>query len=285
MTPSAPSGQGWRWSAVASLGAGRRAARVPKIGIATGLVVVGELVGDAEARDGRWSAKRQTLPRACSSWLDLRNRRRRWHASPLGSLFELTDLGPRNLHGISAPVRAWRVLGEGTAESRFEALRGEAVGALIGRETELALLLDRWHLARTGDGQVVLLSGEPGIGKSRLILALREHTRAEPRIRLSYACSPHHTQQRLWPVIQQLERAAGFHPVTLSSRSSAEARGAARASGRRASRAGVLPRTVARAVGRRPLFGARGHAAAAQGGTFAALMAQLEGWLVGSPSC
>ena len=184
-----------------------------RIGIATGLVVVGELVGDAEARERavvgetpNLAARLQQL--AGPAGIVVADGTRRL----LGSLFELTDLGPRNLHGISAPVRAWRVLGEGTAESRFEALRGEAVGALIGRETELALLLDRWHLARTGDGQVVLLSGEPGIGKSRLILALREHTRAEPRIRLSYACSPHHTNSDLWPVIQQLERAAGFAP-------------------------------------------------------------------------
>jgi predicted ATPase len=107
------------------------------------------------------------------------------------------------------------VTGEGRAEGRFEAQHAGGSMSLVGREQELDLLLDRWRLAKGGEGQVVLLGGEPGIGKSRLVLALRERLRAEPRTSLRYHGSPYHAHSALWPVASQLERAAGLEPGEL----------------------------------------------------------------------
>ena len=109
----------------------------------------------------------------------------------VGELFALEDLGRHALKGFSAPVQAWRVTGEGAAESRFEALRGASLTPLVGRQQELTLLLDRWEQAKEGEGQVVLLAGEPGIGKSRLVQALRDRLAGEPHVHLGYYCSPH----------------------------------------------------------------------------------------------
>jgi AAA ATPase domain/Recombinase/Recombinase zinc beta ribbon domain len=128
----------------------------------------------------------------------------------LGDLFELEDLGARDLKGISGPVRAWAALRPGSAEGRFEALHGSGLTALVGRDEELDLLLRRWSKAKTGEGQVVLLSGDAGIGKSRLTAALMERIAAEPHTRLRYFCSPQHTDSALYPIIGQMERAAGF---------------------------------------------------------------------------
>jgi hypothetical protein len=111
----------------------------------------------------------------------------------LGNLFELEDLGAKDLKGIAGPVRAWAALRAGSAEGRFEALHTTGLTALVGREEELELLLRRWSRAKTGEGQVVLLSGEGGIGKSRLTAALLEHLATEPHTRLRYFCSPQHT--------------------------------------------------------------------------------------------
>ena len=126
----------------------------------------------------------------------------------VGGLFELADLGPQRLKGFAEPLAAWRVEGEGRAEGRFEALHGEHLTPLVGREHELGILLERWAWAKDGDGQVVLLSGEPGIGKSRMIRTLRERLGDEPYTPLSHYCSPHHTNSALYPVIDLLERAA-----------------------------------------------------------------------------
>jgi tetratricopeptide (TPR) repeat protein len=127
----------------------------------------------------------------------------------IGSLFEVEDLGLRELAGFAAPQRAWRFLAEGDAASRFEALRSEAT-PLIGRDEEMELLLRRWQQAKSGEGRVVLLSGEPGIGKSRLTASVAEHIGSEPYTRLRWFCSPHHQDSALNPVIAQLERAAGI---------------------------------------------------------------------------
>ena len=128
----------------------------------------------------------------------------------LGNLFELEDLGAKDLKGIAGPVRAWAALRASSAEGRFEALHATGLTALVGREEELELLLRRWSKAKTGEGQVVLLSGEAGIGKSRLTAALLERLAAEPHTRLRYFCSPQHTDSALYPIISQMERAAGF---------------------------------------------------------------------------
>ena len=126
----------------------------------------------------------------------------------LGELFELEDLGAQDLKGIAGPVRAWAALRPASMASRFEALHASGLTELVGREEELELLLRRWSKAKTGEGQVVLLSGEAGIGKSRLTAALLERLAGEPHTRLRYFCSPQHTDSALYPIIGQMERAA-----------------------------------------------------------------------------
>ena len=180
-----------------------------RVGIATGLVMVGELIGVGAAQEqtvvgesANLAARLQTLAHPGSVVISQATRRL------LGGLFELTDLGPTRLKGFAEPLAAFRVVGEGRAEGRFEALHGQHLTPLVGREHELGILLERWAWARDGDGQVVLLAGEPGIGKSRLIRALRERLGDELYTPLSHYCSPHHTNSALYPVIGLLERAA-----------------------------------------------------------------------------
>ena len=128
----------------------------------------------------------------------------------VGNLFELDDLGPKDLKGIDGPVRAWAALRASSAEGRFEAMHATGLTDLVGREEELDLLLRRWSKAKTGAGHLVLLSGEAGIGKSRLTAALLAHFADEPHTRLRYFCSPQHTDSALYPIIGQMERAAGL---------------------------------------------------------------------------
>ena len=180
-----------------------------RIGVATGLVVVGELVGDEEARERavvgetpNLAARLQTLAEPGAVVIGAATRRL------VGGLFVLSDLGPQRLKGFAEPLAAFRVEGEGDAEGRFEALRGHRLTPLVGREHELAILLERWAWAKEGDGQMVLLSGEPGIGKSRLLRALREQLGDEPHTALSHYCSPYHNNSALYPVIGLLERSA-----------------------------------------------------------------------------
>jgi class 3 adenylate cyclase/predicted ATPase len=182
-----------------------------RVGIATGPVMVGDLVGAEEARERTVVGETPNLAARLQALAEpgcviVGNGTRRL----LGPLFEFVDLGTRELRGFAEPVRAWRVLGEGAAEGRFEALHGGRLTPLIGREHELALLLDRWERAREGDGQVVLLSGEAGIGKSRLVRALRERLGGEPHTPLSQFCSPYYTNTALHPVIGLLERTIGL---------------------------------------------------------------------------
>ena len=128
----------------------------------------------------------------------------------VGNLFELEDLGAQDLKGITGPVRAWAALRASSAEGRFEAMHATGLTELVGREEELEILLRRWSKAKNGQGQVVLLSGEAGIGKSRLTAALLERLTPEPHMRLRYFCSPQHTDSPLYPIISQMERAARF---------------------------------------------------------------------------
>ena len=181
-----------------------------RLGIATGLAVVGDLIGEGAAQERgvvgetpNLAARLQAL--AAPDTLVIADATRR----QIGGLFDLEDLGPQALAGFAEPQPAWRVLGESGEVSRFEALRsGET--PLVGREEEVELLVRRWQQAKSGEGRVVLISGEPGIGKSRLTAALSEHIGTEPHTRLRYFCSPHHQDSALYPVIAQLERAAGF---------------------------------------------------------------------------
>ena len=128
----------------------------------------------------------------------------------VGNLFELEDLGAKDLKGIAGSVSAWTALRPASVESRFEAMHASGLTELVGREEELELLARRWAKAKSGEGQVVLLSGEPGIGKSRLTAALLERLTTEPHTRLRYFCSPQHTDSAFFPIIRQMERAAGF---------------------------------------------------------------------------
>ena len=182
-----------------------------RIGIATGLVVVGDLLGEGAAKEEAVTGETPNLAARLQQVADVGtvviadNTRRL-----LGDLFELVGLGSLQLKGFAEPIPAWRVIGEGRAESRFEALHGAQVTPLVGRGEELQLMLSRWRLAEGRAGQVVLISGEPGIGKSRLVIALREMLQAEPMTLISYACSPHHTNSALFPFISQIERSAQF---------------------------------------------------------------------------
>ena len=182
-----------------------------RIGIATGLVVVGDLIGSGEAQERgvvgetpNLAARLQAIAEPDMVVIAEGTRRL------LGNLFELRDLGARDLKGIAGPARAWAALRASSAESRFEALHATGLIALVGREEEFDLLLRRWSKAKTGEGQVVLLSGEAGIGKSRLTAALLERLTGEPHTKLRYFCSPQHTDSALHPITGQMERAAGL---------------------------------------------------------------------------
>ena len=183
-----------------------------RIGIATGLVVVGDLIGSGEAQERgivgetpNLAARLQGIAEPNMVVISEGTRRL------LGNLFELEDLGAKDLKGIAGPVRAFAALRASSAEGRFEAMHGSGLTDLVGRDEELELLLRRWSKAKTGEGQVVLLSGEAGIGKSRLTAALLERLASEPpHTRLRYFCSPQHTDSALYPIIGQMERAAGL---------------------------------------------------------------------------
>jgi len=181
-----------------------------RLGIATGLAVVGDLIGEGAAQERgvvgeppNLAARLQALATPNTVVIAETTRRQ------IGQLFDLEDLGLQQLAGFAQLQRAWQVLGESGEVSRFEALRsGET--PLVGRDEEIELLRRRWEQAKSGEGRVVLISGEPGSGKSRLTAALSAHIESEPHTRLHYFCSPHHQDSALYPFIAQLERAAGF---------------------------------------------------------------------------
>ena len=182
-----------------------------RVGIATGLVVVGDLIGTGASQEQaivgetpNLAARLQGIAEPNSVVVAESTRRL------VGDLFELDDLGAKGLKGIAGPVRAWAARRESSAEGRFEAFHASGLTELVGREEELDLLLRRWSKAKTGEGQVVLLSGEAGIGKSRLTAALLERLASEPHTRLRYFCSPQHTDSAFYPIISQTQRAAGL---------------------------------------------------------------------------
>jgi class 3 adenylate cyclase len=189
-----------------------RAQLQTRVGIATGLVVVGDLIGTGAAQEQavvgetpNLAARLQSIAKPNTVVIAEGTRRL------LGNLFELEDLAAKELKGIAGPVRAWIALRASSVASRFEAQHQTKLTPLVGRDEELELLLRRWRQAVSGEGRVVLLSGEPGIGKSRLIVALEEQLQTEQYTPLRLFCSPLHTDSTLYPTISQLERAAGFN--------------------------------------------------------------------------
>jgi class 3 adenylate cyclase len=184
-----------------------------RIGVATGLVVVGDLIGEGASQE---RVVVGDTPNLAARLQDL--------AEPgtivvagatcrlLGGLFKLRNLGRMQIKGLAEPINAWAVEGRLASESRFEAAHAARLTSFVGREDEITLLLDRKNLAWQGEGQIVLVTGEPGIGKSRIATALSEHIASEPHTRLRYQCSPYHRDSALHPFIAQLERAAELKP-------------------------------------------------------------------------
>src|SRR5213595_1685664 len=179
-----------------------------RVGVCSGPVVVGE-IGDS----GTWSmdavgetpniaARLQTLAAANTVLISESTRRLVWAA------FEFQDVGLQELKGVTEPLHVYRVLSPKNTASRFEAAHTGSLTPLVGRSSELSLLLDRWRKVKEGDGQVILLSGIPGVGKSRLLHELKSHIQQEPHVLLHHQCSPYHSQSALFPVIGQIEQAA-----------------------------------------------------------------------------
>jgi class 3 adenylate cyclase/tetratricopeptide (TPR) repeat protein len=182
-----------------------------RAGIATGLVVVGELMGEGEARERGVVGETPNLAARLQALADpggivVAESTRRL----LGSAFELKAIGPRILKGFVDPIPAWAVLSEAENVSRFEAATARAMTPFVGREHETALLIERWRDASDGEGQVALLSGEAGIGKSRILAALRERLAGEPHHTMRYHCSPHHVDDAFYPISSQIRHAAGL---------------------------------------------------------------------------
>jgi len=182
-----------------------------RVGIATGLVVVGDLIGSGEAREHgivgetpNLAARLQAI--AAPNQVVIAEDTRKL----LGNLFEFENLGAKDLKGIASPTRVWEVKRTSSVEGRFEALHASDLSELVGREEELELITRRWTRAKSGKGEVLLISGEAGIGKSRLTAALLEQLASEAHTRLRYFCSPQHTDSALYPITSQMERAAGY---------------------------------------------------------------------------
>jgi tetratricopeptide (TPR) repeat protein len=184
-----------------------------RVGIATGLVVVGDITGigvnpeqDVTGETPNLAARLQSITEPNAIVIADSTRRL------VGDLFECRDLGMVELKGFAKPVKAWRVLRESAVASRFEAMHSAGLTPLVGRDEEVEWLLSRWQHAKSGAGRVLLLSGEPGIGKSRIIEALQEQLEDEPHTLLRCFCSQFHQDSTLYPIISQLERAADFAP-------------------------------------------------------------------------
>ena len=205
--------------AVAAMGSPGVENLAARIGIATGIVVAGDLLGEGAAREHAVVGETPNLAARLQAF-----------AAPgevvvsantrhlVGHLFEFRDLGPQNLKGFAAPVAAYAITGERFSGSRFEARRGELLAAMVGRDHELTLLIESWRRVKSGEGQLTLITGDAGIGKSRIIRALQDALAAELPARMDYQCSPHHSDSALFPVIQHLARVARFEPADMPDR-------------------------------------------------------------------
>lgn len=182
-----------------------------RVGIATGPVVVGDLLGQGAAQEAAVTGETPNLAGRLQSLAGT-------NAIVIsdatyrlaGGMFECADLGKHGIKGFAEPVQSWSVLRQRHVESRFDATRSSTITELIGRDEEVEILLRRWQRAKDGEGQVVLITGEPGIGKSRLVRALQDGVIGDPNTRLRFQCSPYHINSALHPVIEQFERAAQF---------------------------------------------------------------------------
>lgn len=180
-----------------------------RLGVCSGPVVVGEIGNsttswsmDAVGETPNIAARLQTLAAENTVLISESTRRL------VSAAFDLEDCGPQNLKSVTEPVRVYRVLAAKSMASRFDAAHAGSLSPLIGRSTELSLLLDRWAKVKEGDGQVILLSGIPGVGKSRLLHELKSRIQNEPHRLLNYQCSPYHSQSAFFPVIEQIEQEA-----------------------------------------------------------------------------
>jgi class 3 adenylate cyclase/tetratricopeptide (TPR) repeat protein len=180
-----------------------------RVGVCSGPVVVGEFGNsatswsmDAVGETPNIAARLQTLAASNSVLISDSTRRL------VSAVFDLQDLGLQELKGVTEPVRVYRVLAAKSATSRFEAAHAGSLTPLVGRSSELSLLLDRWEKVKEGDGQVILLSGIPGVGKSRLLHELKSHIQEEAHLLLHHQCSPYHSQSAFFPVIEQIQQAA-----------------------------------------------------------------------------
>src|SRR2546428_4419139 len=182
-----------------------------RVGIATGVVVIGDIIGSGVAREHAIAGETPNLAARLQALAEPNSilvSQSTHHL--LGRQFNYQSLGERSLKGFANPVQVWRVLREAAVASRFAAGHAARAGPFIGRVQEIGLLADRWQLAKEGEGQVVFLSGEPGMGKSRMVDALFERIVDDPYYHLVCQCSPYHTNSALHPVIRQFERSAGF---------------------------------------------------------------------------
>jgi class 3 adenylate cyclase len=199
-------------------GLNTRVALQARVGIATGVVVVGDLVDAGGSQERGIVGETPNLAARLQGFAEpnmvvIAESTRKL----LGNLFELRDLGARELKGVGGSIRVWAALRACSVDSRFDALHASGLTALVGRKEEFELLLRRWARAKSGEGQVVLLAGEPGIGKSRLTAELLEHLAGETHTRLRYYCSPQHTHSAFYPTIGQMERCrtgARRHPAS-----------------------------------------------------------------------
>jgi class 3 adenylate cyclase/tetratricopeptide (TPR) repeat protein len=182
-----------------------------RVGVATGVVVVGDLIGEGAAQEEavvgdtpNLAARLQGIAEPGQVIVAAATRQL------LGHDFDINSLGEVELKGLSEPLPAWQVEAERSLESRFEQHAQDPVLPMIGRDHELALVMDRWQRARNGEGQVTILTGEAGIGKSRLMRAVLDEVQPTDHYRISYYCSPYHTDSSFYPVIQQLIDAFGL---------------------------------------------------------------------------
>lgn len=184
-----------------------------RVGIATGLVVVGDLVGelvsDSDTVTGKTpnlAARLQSLAAPGEMVIDEDT------LSLIGRVFDVEEHGCHELKGFDAPVPVWKVTGPATIENRFQAVRSENLVPFVNRSHELGFMRERWERGKNGEGQVIVLSGEAGIGKSRLVQAFSESIKLDPQYRLNFQCSRYHQSSAFYPAIQHVKRTAGFAP-------------------------------------------------------------------------